>query len=69
MTEYTSLRVPEDAKAKAADSKQDGETWADFIQRCADEGPRQVEVVARDDIDQRLARIERMIEELQHKRH
>lgn len=83
MTEYTSLRVPEDAKAKAAETKQDGETWAAFIQRCADEGPRQVEVVARDDIDQRLAEledavlntqsrlgdIERTLEELQRTRH
>jgi hypothetical protein len=28
------------------------------MQRCADEGPRQVEVVPRDDIDQRLAELE-----------
>jgi hypothetical protein len=69
MTEYTSIRVPETAKEIAAESKADGETWAEFMQRCADEGPRKVEVVPRDDIDQRLASIERTLEELQRKRH
>jgi len=37
--EYTTIRVSQNAKAKAQQAKRDNETWNDYIQRCTDEPP------------------------------
>lgn len=39
MTEYKTLRVPEDAYDAAQDAKRDAETWGEFLQRCSDTRP------------------------------
>jgi len=39
MTDYTTIRVSKDAKAKAQESKHDNETWNDYLQRCTDNPP------------------------------
>lgn len=36
-TEYTSIRVKQSTKEKAAEGKGDRETWDDFILRCSEE--------------------------------
>ncbi|AFH22490.1 hypothetical protein OSG_eHP27_00190 [environmental Halophage eHP-27] len=36
MTDYKTMRVPEDAWQDAKDAKRDGETWGEYLQRCAD---------------------------------
>jgi hypothetical protein len=43
--DYTAIRVTEDAKEAAADAKRDGETWDEYVQRCAENPPTPVEVV------------------------
>lgn len=50
MTDYKTLRVPEDAYDAARDSKRDAETWGDFLQRCADERPAIREFIDADDV-------------------
>lgn len=37
--EYTSIRVPKDAADRARAAKRDDETWADFLDRAADNPP------------------------------
>ena len=37
MTEYTSIRVPIEAREIAQEAKHENETWADYIKRCAEE--------------------------------
>jgi hypothetical protein len=49
MTEYTTIRVSEAAKAAAQDAKRDDETWNDYIQRCTDTPPNTTELVPVED--------------------
>ena len=39
MTDYKTLRVPEDAYDTAKESKREKETWGEFLQRCSDNPP------------------------------
>lgn len=50
MTDYTTIRVSQDAKAEAQQAKRDNETWNDYIQRCTDEPPTVREFVDADDL-------------------
>jgi len=50
MAEYTSIRVTVDAKDAAEQSKRDGETWNDYLQRCTDNPPEVREFVDADAI-------------------
>jgi len=45
MTDYTTIRVSQDAKAEAQQAKRGNETWNDYIQRCTDEPPEVREFV------------------------
>jgi len=45
MTEYTTIRVSKDAKAKAQEAKRDGETWNEYLQRCTETPPELQEFV------------------------
>jgi hypothetical protein len=58
MTDYTSIRVPVEAKDAASESKRDDETWAEFMQRLSDTQPDKIEVVPTEDIDARLRELE-----------
>jgi len=49
MTEYKTLRVPEDAYVEARASKKNSETWGDFLQRCSENPPEMREFVEVDD--------------------
>jgi len=51
MTEYTSIRVTQAAKDAAAESKRDGETWNEYLQRCTDNPPEVREYVDTDAVD------------------
>ena len=48
MTEYTSIRVTQEAKDAAEASKRDGETWNEYLQRCTDNPPEVREYVDAD---------------------
>lgn len=37
MADYKTMRVPEDAWQIAQDARGEGETWGDYLVRCADE--------------------------------
>ena len=50
MTEYTSIRVTQEAKDAAEASKRDGETWNEYLQRCTDNPPEVREYVDTDAI-------------------
>ena len=50
MTEYTSIRVTQEAKDAAETSKRDGETWNDYLQRCTDTPPSVNEFVPVEDV-------------------
>ena len=50
MTEYTSIRVTQEAKENAEASKRDGETWNEYLQRCTDNPPEVREYVNTDAI-------------------
>ena len=58
MTEYTSIRVTQEAKENAEASKRDGETWNEYLQRCTDNPPEVREYVEVGDLRDRLSRIE-----------
>jgi len=58
-TEYKSIRVSEDVKAKAADAKRDGETWDEYVLRCSENPPEVREFVERESVD-----IEQTLDEL-----
>lgn len=45
MTEYKTLRVPEDAYDVAKASKEETETWGEFLRRCSENPPETVEYV------------------------
>jgi hypothetical protein len=57
--DYTTLRVTEDAKEQAQDSKTDSETWSDYIQRCTDNPPEVREFVDTDTLSVELDASER----------
>ena len=58
MTEYTSIRVTQEAKGSAEGSKRDGETWNEYLQRCTDNPPEIKEFVEADKIDTGTAELE-----------
>jgi len=45
MVEYKTLRVPADAYEEARESKDDSETWGEFLQRCSENPPETKEYV------------------------
>ena len=51
MTEYTSIRVTQEAKENAEASKRDGETWNEYLQRCTDNPPEIREFVEAESLD------------------
>ena len=53
MTEYTSIRVTQEAKEAAQESKRDGETWNEYLQRCTDNPPEVREYVSAKEIAER----------------
>ena len=63
MTEYTSIRVTQEAKEAAQESKADSETWNEYLQRCTDNPPEIKEFVEAADLSDRLERIEAMTQE------
>ena len=54
MTEYTSIRVTQEAKDAAEASKRDGETWNEYLQRCTANPPEVREYVDADAVVERL---------------
>ncbi len=46
--EYTSIRVSQSAKDAAEESKQENETWDEYIQRCSNNPPEVREFVEAD---------------------
>ena len=50
MTDYTTIRVSKAAKESAQESKRDGETWNDYLQRCTDTPPSVTEFVPIEDV-------------------
>ena len=63
MTEYTSIRVTQEAKDAAESSKRESETWNEYLQRCTDNPPELKEFVEAGDLSDRLERIEAMTQE------
>ena len=63
MTEYTSIRVTQEAKDAAESSKRESETWNEYLQRCTDNPPEIREFVEAGDLSNRLERIEGMTQE------
>lgn len=51
MTEYTTIRVRQDAKDKAEQHKQSDESWSDYLLRCTDNPPEVIEYVDKDVVD------------------
>jgi len=50
-TEYKTLRVPAEDYEQARESKHDSETWGEFLQRCSENPPENVELVPVDELD------------------
>jgi len=44
-TEYKTLRVPAEDYKQARESKNDSETWGEFLQRCSENPPETKEYV------------------------
>jgi hypothetical protein len=55
VTEYKTLRVPADAYEVAKDSKQETETWGEFLRRCSENPPETIEYVDADELERRIA--------------
>jgi len=53
-TEYKTLRVPEPDYEKARESKEESETWGEFLQRCSENPPENVELVPVDELERTL---------------
>jgi len=53
-TEYKTLRVPEPDYEKARESKEESETWGEFLQRCSENPPENVELVPADELERTL---------------
>ena len=58
MTEYTSIRVTQEAKEAAQESKADSETWNEYLQRCTDNPPEIREFVDAESLDTGTAELE-----------
>jgi hypothetical protein len=56
--DYTSIRVTEAAKEAAEESKRDGETWNEYLQRCTENPPVVREFVDADGVGEQLDRLE-----------
>ncbi len=63
--EYKTMRVPKEAWEVANETKRDGETWGEFLQRCSNNPPEIREFVEKSstsnsgtDVEQKLDRIE-----------
>ena len=54
MTEYKTLRVPADAYDVAKDSKQETETWGEFLRRCSENPPESIEIVPADELERTI---------------
>jgi len=54
VTEYKTLRVPADAYEVARESKQETETWGEFLQRCSENPPETVEYVRANALEELL---------------
>jgi len=54
MVEYKTLRVPEPDYEEARESKNDSETWGEFLQRCSENPPENVELVPADELERTL---------------
>ena len=66
MTEYKTLRVPEEAYELAQDAKQDDETWGEYLRRCSDNPPEVREFVEgglEDEIEKLQELVERVPQE------
>ena len=55
--DYTAIRVTPDVKAKAEDAKRDGETWNEYVLRCAENPPEVREYVDAESIPDGLENI------------
>jgi len=53
-TEYKTLRVPAEDYEQARESKHDSETWGEFLQRCSENPPENVELVPADELERTL---------------
>jgi predicted CopG family antitoxin len=62
-TEYKTLRVPKPDYEKARESKEESETWGEFLQRCSENPPETVEFVEVDKTTAHLEDVLRTIEE------
>jgi len=68
MVEYKTLRVPEDAYEVARESKQETETWGEFLQRCSENPPENVELVPAEGLERTIiGRIDDLDTDLQTK--
>jgi predicted CopG family antitoxin len=54
MADYKTLRVPEDAYEAAKASKQETETWGEFLRRCSENPPETVEYVKANALEELL---------------
>jgi len=50
MTDWTTIRVHQDAKDAAAKAKRADENWSDYLQRCTDTPPEVQELVPADEV-------------------
>jgi hypothetical protein len=64
MTDYTTIRVSEDAKAQAQEAKREEETWNEYIQRCTEQPPEVREFVEADTERIDYAEIETRVEKV-----
>lgn len=55
MVEYKTMRVPSDAWEDAHDAKEDGESWGEYLRRCAE--AESVSTVGELDVDELVARL------------
>jgi hypothetical protein len=54
MVDYKTLRVPEPDYEEARESKNDSETWGEFLRRCSENPPENVELVPVDELERTL---------------
>jgi len=54
MVEYKTLRVPEDDYEAAKDAKQETETWGEFLQRCSENPPENIELVPAEELERTI---------------
>ena len=54
MVEYKTLRVPERDYEQARESKENEETWGEFLRRCSENPPENVELVPAEDLERTI---------------